>query len=157
MAAGTYGARIREIIEPVVESEGLELIDVECHRGKARWLVRIYIDCERGVNVDDCAKVSHLAGDVLSVYDVPPGPYDLEVSSPGLDRPLVRDKDFVACLGKTVKIRTRDSIDGRKNFKGCLVDYVAEEAGRVIVVDIEGKHYRIPRNLIDRANLKYEP
>lgn len=144
------------MIEPIIEAGGLELVLVECRRGKARWLVRVFIDSNRGVNVDDCARVSHEIGDVLSVYDMPPGPYDLEVSSPGLDRPLSRDKDFLACRGKTVKIRTRESMDGRKNFKGRLVDYIDDEDGKILVVDVEGKHYRIPRNAIDRANLKYE-
>jgi len=144
------------MIEPIIEAEDLELVLVECRRGKARWLVRIYIDSGSGVTVDDCARVSHEIGDVLSVYDIPPGPYDLEVSSPGLDRPLSRDKDFLAFRGKTIKIRTRESIDGRKNFTGCLVDYITDGNTGIVVVDVEGKHCRIPRSIIDRANLKYE-
>lgn len=151
-----YGDKIRSMIETAVEEAGFEIIDVECVRGKARWLVRIYIDSDNGVTVDDCARVSHETGDILSVYDIPPGPYDLEVSSPGLDRPLTRDKDFLAYRGHIVKVRVAESIGGRKNFKGRLVDYVDANGGKTLIVDVDGKEYRIPRQVIDRANLQYE-
>ena len=78
----------------MIESEGMEIVDVECLKMKFRWLVRIYIDKEEGVTIADCSEISKQAGDSLDVYDVLPGSYTLEVSSPGLDRSLTRDKDF---------------------------------------------------------------
>ncbi|MBA4423155.1 MAG: ribosome maturation factor, partial [Syntrophus sp. (in: bacteria)] len=83
--------QIRQLAEPVLASVGMELIQVECLKMKTRWVVRIYMDREQGgVTLDDCALISNQLGDLLDVHDVPPGPYTLEVSSPGLDRPLQR-------------------------------------------------------------------
>jgi ribosome maturation factor RimP len=79
----TYREEIIGLIEPVIESEGLELVELECLRMKTRWLVRIFIDREGGATLDDCASISHQAGDLLNVHDLPPGPYTLEVSTPG--------------------------------------------------------------------------
>ncbi len=90
----TYREEIIGLIEPVIESEGLELVELECLRMQTRWLVRIFIDREGGATLEDCTAISHQVGDLLNVHDLPPGPYTLEVSSPGLDRPLTRDKDF---------------------------------------------------------------
>ena len=151
-----YRDTLQKMIEPIIESEGFELVDLECLRGKARWLIRIYLDNERGVTVDDCAHISNEIGDVLSVYDIPPGPYDLEVSSPGLDRPLTRDKDFVKYKGHTVKIRTGEKVEGRRNFRGVLEEYYEEGGEHVLIVNVEGKECRIPRRAIIKANLQYD-
>lgn len=152
----SYRERIRELIEPLVEAEGMELVEVECLRMKSRWLVRIYIDKEEGVTLDDCAEISHLAGDVLDVHNIPRGPYVLEVSSPGLDRPLTRDKDFLTYRGSAVEIRLSEPFKGRKNFRGRLIDYIDGDTGKVLVVDAGGALYHIPRKSVLRANLKYE-
>ncbi len=124
----TYREEIIGLVEPVIESEGLELVELECLRMKTRWLVRIFIDREGGATLDDCTAISHQVGDLLNVHDLPPGPYTLEVSSPGLDRPLTRDKDFEKYRGSKVRIRTREPIDGSRNFLGTLVEVAA--AGR---------------------------
>jgi len=155
-AKRSYRDLIWDLVEPVVESEGTELVQVECLRMKSRWLVRIYIDKEGGVTLDDCAGISHQVGDLLDVHNIPVGPYTLEVSSPGLDRPLAREKDFIAFKGHAVKIRTKGDIEGRKNFKGVLLDYIEREGTKEIVLDVDGKHIHIPRNLIHKANLEYE-
>jgi ribosome maturation factor RimP len=104
----TYREEIIGLVEPVIESEGLELVELECLRMKTRWLVRIFIDREGGSTIDDCTAISHQVGDLLNVHDLPPGPYTLEVSTPGLDRPLTRDKDFEKYRGSKVRIRTRE-------------------------------------------------
>ena len=156
MKNARYRDMIWALIEPAVASAAFEVVEVECMRGRSRWLVRLYIDSGTGVTVDDCARISNEVGDILSVHDVPPGPYDLEVSSPGLDRPLTRDKDFLAYRGRNVKIRAAESIEGRRNFRGRLVDYVDEDGEKTLIVDVDGKHYRIPRQAVDRANLQYE-
>ena len=144
------------LVEPAVESEGLELVELECLRMKTRWLVRIFIDREGGATLDDCTALSHQLGDLLNVHDLPPGPYTLEVSTPGLDRPLTRDKDFEKYRGARVRIRTREPIDGSRNFLGTCVDYATEGGRRIVTLDVDGRSVRIDRENIQKANLEYE-
>jgi ribosome maturation factor RimP len=155
-AAMTYKEKIKGLIEPIIESERMELVDLECLRMKSRWLVRVFIDKEGGVTLDDCTEISHRVGDLLDVHEIPPGSYTLEVSSPGLDRPLVKDCDFEKYRGHRVKVRLAEKIEGAKNFRGRLVDFLEEQGRKVLVLDIEGKTYRIPREMVARANLEYE-
>lgn len=152
----TYRDRIIELIEPVVESEGLELVELECLKMKTRWLVRIFIDKEGGATLDDCTAINHHVGDLLNVHDLPPGPYTLEVSTPGLDRPLTRDKDFDKYRGAKVRIRTREPIEGSRNFLGTFVDYATEDGRRIVTVDVDGRTVLIDRENIQKANLEYE-
>ncbi len=149
-----YQDRVRELAEPLVAAEGMELIHVECLRMKSRWVVRLYLDKETGVTIDDCTEVSNQLGDLLDVHDVPPGPYTLEVSSPGLDRPLSRDEDFLKFRGNRVTVKAKEKIDGIQNFAGILEDYSDEPGGKILIIDISGKRHRIPRNKVARANLK---
>ncbi|HNQ02739.1 MAG: ribosome maturation factor RimP [Syntrophobacterales bacterium] len=152
----TYRERIIELVGPAVESEGLELVELECLRMKTRWLVRIFIDREGGATLDDCAALSHQVGDLLNVHDLPPGPYTLEVSTPGLDRPLTRDKDFEQYRGSRVRIRTREPIDGSRNFVGTYADYTIEGGRRIVTLDVDGRAVLIDRENIQKANLEYE-
>ena len=149
--------QIRQLAEPLLAAVGMELVQVECLKMKTRWLVRIYMDREgSGVTLDDCALISDQLGDLLDVHDVPPGPYTLEVSSPGLDRPLQRDKDFLKYRGSRVNIRLRDKIEGRRHFRGALIAYEDGDDGKCIVVEADGKTFRIPRGAVLKANLEYE-
>jgi ribosome maturation factor RimP len=148
--------QIWQLAEPLVSSEGMELVLAECLKMPSRWLVRIFMDREGGVTVDDCALISNQLGDLLDVHDVPPGPYTLEVSSPGLDRPLFRDKDFLKYRGERVNIRVQGKIEGRRHFRGELVDYGNEDGRKVLVVRIADKVFRIPRDAVVKANLEYE-
>jgi len=149
--------QIRQLAEPMLAFVGMELIQVECLKMKTRWLVRIYMDREEGgVTLDDCALVSNQLGDLLDVHDVPPGPYTLEVSSPGLDRPLQRDKDFLKYRGSRINVRLREKIDGRRHLCGELIDYVDEDGRKVLVVGETGQTYRIPREAVLKAYLEYE-
>ena len=149
--------QIRQLAEPMLASAGMELVQVECLRMKARWVVRIYMDREEGgVTLDDCASISNQLGDLLDVHDVPPGPYTLEVSSPGLDRPLQRDKDFLKYRGSRINLRLREKIDGRRHLCGELTDYEDEDGRKVLVVRESGKTYRIPREAVVKANLVYQ-
>lgn len=152
----TYREKILSLVEPAVEAEGLEVVELECLRMKTRWLVRIFIDREGGASLDDCTAVSHQVGDLLNVHDLPPGPYTLEVSTPGLDRPLTRDKDFEKYRGARVRIRTREPIEGSRNFLGTYVDYSTEGGRRTVTVDVDGRSVRIDRDNIQKANLEYE-
>jgi ribosome maturation factor RimP len=154
--ANRYREKIIERVEPVIDAEGMELVDVECLRMKTRWLVRIYIDKEGGVTIDDCTDISRQVGDLLDVYDIPPGPYTLEVSSPGLDRPLARDKDFIRFRGSKIKVRLTDKIEGSRNFRGTLEGFLEEGGEKIVVIAVDGKQYRIPRKLVAKAQLEYE-
>ncbi len=131
-------------------------MDVECARMGSRWLIRLYLDREGGITLEDCASMSRLIGDILDVNDIPPGPYNLEVSSPGLDRPLTREKDFLQFKGSRVKIRLKEKYEGSRNFKGILIDYIKEEGGAIVVLESDGKLYRLPKDNIFKANLEYE-
>ena len=152
----THAEQIRQLAEPLLTSEGMELILVECLKMRTHWLVRIYMDREGGVTVDDCAQISNQLGDLLDVHDTPPGPYTLEVSSPGLDRPLDRDQDFLKYRGSRVHLRLAEKIEGRRDFRGELVEYEDSDDGKVLVVKVEGKTFRIPRKTVVKANLEYE-
>ena len=156
MVQRAYEDRIRELAEPVVEAEGMELILVECLRMKSRWIVRLYLDKEAGATLDDCAEISNQLGDILDINDIPPGQYTLEVSSPGLDRPLHRDKDFLKYRGSNVHIRIDEKLDGIRNFRGKLVDFVNEDGKNMVILDVLGAIRRIPRDRIVRARLEYE-
>ena len=152
----TYREEMQRLIEPLLESESMELIDIECLKMKSRWLVRIYIDKDGGVTINDCSEISKQAGDLFDVHDVPPGPYTLEVSSPGLDRPLTRDKDFVKYLGHKVHVKVGEKIEGTKNFRGKLIDYLDENGKKILIIDISGRAYRIPKDFVIKARLEYE-
>ena len=149
--------QIRQLAEPLLASEGMELVLVECLKMPTRWLVRIFMDREGGVTVDDCAHISNQLGDLLDVHEVPPGPYTLEVSSPGLDRPLDRDRDFLKYRGSQVRLRLGEKIEGRRNFCAELLDYEDDGGGgKVLVLLADGKTFRIPRKAVTKANLEYE-
>jgi ribosome maturation factor RimP len=151
--ADTYRQEVRRLAEPVVESEAMELIYVECLRMKSRWLVRLYLDKEGGVTIDDCSNVSNQLGDILDVHNIPPGPYTLEVSSPGLDRPMEREKDFIRFKGQPVVVRCTEKVEGIKNFRGALVDFINDDGKRSIIVAVSGKDYRIPMERVAKVHL----
>lgn len=145
--------RIWQLAEPVAVSEGTELIHVECLKMHARWVFRLFLDKEGGITLNDCTNISNQLGDILDVHDLSRGPYTLEVSSPGPDRPISRDCDFEKFRGFRVKIKTHGKIDGMKNFQGVLADFTHENGGNVIRVDVAGKTYCIPQSEIAKANL----
>ena len=157
MTESAYKEEIWELADPVAESLGMEVIQVECIRMKSRWIVRLYLDKDGGVTLDDCSRVSAQLGDVLAAHDLPPGPYTLEVSSPGPDRPLSRDKDFLKYIGQRIRIRLSEKLEGSKHFRGRLVDFLVEEDRRVIVLEVGEGKIRIPRESVWKANLEEEP
>ena len=156
MVQRDYETKIRELAEPVVEAEGMELIYAECLKMKTRWVVRLFLDKEGGVTLDDCAAISDQLGDIFDVHDVPPGRYTLEVSSPGLDRPLERDKDFLKYRGADVFIRVDEKIDGTRNFRGKLVDFIDEDGRKTVILDVAGIVRCIPRDRVIKAHLIYQ-
>lgn len=138
---------------PVVEGAGLELVDVIYTVERGGAVLRVFIDKPGGVTIDDCAEVSRELGAVLDVDDTLSKRYSLEVSSPGLDRALKKEKDFLRFSGRNVKIRTREPQDGRRNFKGALEGV---ENGKVVIVDPAGVRLAILLEDIEKANLTAE-
>ncbi len=144
--------RVREIVEPIIQSEGMELLDLEYRREHRGRVLRLFIDREGGVTLSDCASISQEVDRNLDVAGIPSEPYTLEVSSPGLTRPLRAEADFRRFTNRLIKLRTAVSIDDRKNFKGKLLGchdglIEIEEKDRVI---------EIPLSQIIKANLEVE-
>ena len=140
---------IQEIVEPVVESLGYELVGIEFLRQGKHGLLRVYIDTENGVTVDDCGKVSHQLSGVLDVEDVIKGQYRLEVSSPGLDRPLFKLAHFERFAGHQARLTLATPIEGQRKFKGVLQGV---EDGKVIV-NVGENELVLSISAIDKANL----
>ena len=127
MAKGEqYEARVEAWITPVLEQHQFELVDVEYVREVGVWYLRCYIDKEGGITVDDCEVISRLLGEWLDKEDFIEDSYILEVSSPGLGRPLKKEKDFARSIGKDVEIRLYKAIDKQKKFTGTLTSYDAD-------------------------------
>lgn len=131
----SYEKRTKELLLPIVGKLGFELADVEYVKEGASWYLRAYIDKAGGIGVDDCEAVSRELSDILDREDFIDGSYILEVSSPGLDRPLKREKDFERSIGKEVEVRTYRAIGGEKEFTGTLKAY---DKGSVTVLTEEG-------------------
>lgn len=140
---------LRNQLESGAQALGFELVDVELMGGRQNQTLRVYIDSPQGVTVDDCAEVSRQLSAILDVEDPFPGSYRLEVSSPGLDRPLVRLEDFRRFRGATVKVRLFDALDGRRNFTGRLIDATPD----AVLVAVDNVEFRLPFVSIERARL----
>lgn len=142
-------ARVTELCRAPVEAAGYELWLVEWTTNRGRAVLRITIDRPGGVDLQDCTEVSRLVGGLLDAYDVIPRAYNLEVSSPGLDRRLVRPEHFRRYVGSLVQIRLTEPLGDRRNYRGRLV--AAE--GSSVVVDADGQEVSIDLQRIERANL----
>ena len=136
-------------IEPLLEEEGVELVHVGYVRGRRPPMLRVLIDKEGGITVNDCQRVSELISPVLDASPLLRSRYVLEVSSPGFDRPLTKEKDFMRFAGQPVKVRTHSTIDGRKAFSGTLQGL----SGTDIILDVKGSEYKIPLPEIASARL----
>ncbi len=140
---------LRKLLEPSIERLGYELTDLEARLGGKSGVVRVFIDQPDGITLDDCEKVSMAVSALLDVEDPLPGHYNLEVSSPGLDRKLTKVEHFQRFAGETVKVQTRFPIAGRKRFRGTLVSSNDEN----IVVEVDGEPHSLPMATIDTARL----
>lgn len=153
--------QVAEIAEPILVSLGLELVDIEYRREGQGWVLRLFIDREGGVTLDDLVEVSRELGAVLEVEDTVKTAYNLEVSSPGINRPLKKEADFVRFAGSRVKIRTHELLDPdgsgelRKTFVGELLGF---EQGRVLL-RLESKaatEVALDPDGIDKANVEFK-
>lgn len=149
--------KLQSLVEPVVTGQGYELVDVEFKSELGAWILRVYIDkpgpASGSVGLDDCASVSRELSAVLDVDDAIPGHYSLEVSSPGLNRPLRKEADFARFVGKKAKIRTRHPVgDSRRNFSGTLVGVTQGK----VKIDVGDQVCEVPVDDVEKANLVYE-
>ena len=144
--------RVRAIILPIALNEGMEVVDIEYRRESGGWVLRVILDKEGGVTLDDCTWVSQEAGRSLDVEDIIPTSYALEVSSPGLTRPLKTEKDFMKYLHRLVKVKTVDPIENRRQFKGTLLG-VSEKG---VEIQAEGRTFQIPLSNVAKANLEVD-
>jgi ribosome maturation factor RimP len=141
---------LRRMLAAVVETMGYELVGVEFHDHGDHALLRIYIDSETGIGLDDCQRVSHQLSGVLEVEDPITGRYTLEVSSPGLDRPLFEAAHFDRFAGSEVRIQLRELLDGRRKLVGRLLGMRDDN---VAIMDSEGREWRVPLERIEKARL----
>jgi len=148
--------RIEQEIEKIVTSEGMELVHIEFKRQGRSWLLRVDIDKDGGVNLDDCQLVSQQVSTYLDVDDVVPGEYELQVSSPGLDRRFYRDSDYRKFIGRLVRVKTAKAIRGLHVIVGKLKDF---DGSTIVVTDPAMKKdadYMIPLADIKETRLEVE-
>lgn len=141
--------KVKEFADPLCESEGMELVHVECQRETGGRIIRLYIDKPGGVTFNDCACISRQLSDILDVNLDTNWAYNLEVSSPGTDRPLGKPEDFDRFKGKIASIRTSVPLEGQKNFKGLLLGFY----DGTVKLDVSDKTVAIPYREITKARL----
>lgn len=141
--------RLNEIVKNTVEGLGFELWGYEYRPHTESALLRIFIEKDGGISIEDCSKVSRQIGAVLDVENIIPVAYILEVSSPGMDRVLFTPEQYQDYIGDTLKIRTRTPISERRNFKGSLV----ETSETIVTIKVDNQEFEIPFESIDRARL----
>ncbi len=144
-------ARAEELARRVAEAEGMELIHLQYQPRGATPLLRVYIDKPGGVTLDDCQKVSRHMSVLLDVEDFIPHKYVLEVSSPGIERPLFKPDDYLRFQGEEIHLVTVEKIEGRRNFTGRIRDFLEG----IVIIECEDGTHRIPFEKIRRANLVY--
>ena len=140
---------VYQLCEPVAESCGLELVQVQYRREDHGWVLRILVDRPGGVSVDECGALSREVSDLLDVEELIDSSYHLEVSSPGLDRPLTKPEDFDRFAGQEITLKTSSPVEGRRNFKGTLKGIQDE----IVMLEVEGRKYEINWSLVQKANL----
>lgn len=144
---------VEGMVTPILEEIGLELVDVEYVKEGRDYFLRIYIDKDTGVDIEECGIVSERLSEKLDAVDPIPHNYFLEVSSPGAERPLKKEKDFTKAIGKNVFIKTYEPIDGEKTFEGSLTQFDGETVTVEVKIKTKKKKIVIPFEKIANARL----
>jgi ribosome maturation factor RimP len=144
--------RIQAIADPILSNEGMELVEIEYRREARGWVLRLFIDKEGGVTVDDCTLISQEVGRSLDVEDFILTPYTLEVSSPGLTRPLKNERDFTKYRNHLIKVKTVNPIENRRQFRGKLLEIFENR----IEIEMDEGVVQIPLSNVAKANLEIE-
>jgi ribosome maturation factor RimP len=146
--------KLRVIIQPSVEGAGYELVDLEWKREPQGWVCRVFIDGPGGISHKDCERMSRELSPLLDVHDAIPHAFSLELSSPGLNRPLRTAEHFRRHAGQKARIRLCRGIDGRRNYTGRIVAVAAD--GARVTVEVDGSEVTLPLDDLERANLEYQ-
>jgi ribosome maturation factor RimP len=141
--------RLLELLEPTVNGLGYELLGIDRGRVNAGQLLRIYIDHDDGIGVEDCSRVSHQVSDLLEAEQAIRGEYTLEVSSPGLDRPLFTLEQHRRHLGAGVQMRLRNLVNGRRRLTGTLLEVNGDD----LIVEVDGERFAVPFQELERSRL----
>lgn len=144
---------VAELLSPIVTAAGLELVDVEYVKEGREWFLRVYIDKDAGVDIEECGLVSEKLSEKLDELDPIPHNYFLEVSSPGAERPLKKEKDFEKSIGKNVFIKTYEAIDGEKSFEGTLLEFSNQIVKIEIKIKTRKRIVEIPYDKVANARL----
>ncbi len=144
--------RVRQLAEPLLAEDGFELVEVEFRREARGWVLRLYVDKEGGITLDDCAGISREVGRNLDVEDFIFNPYTLEVSSPGLTRSLRNERDFMKHQNRLVKVVTREPIGNRRKWKG----RIRGVEGDRVEIEVDGELFQIPLSNVAKANLEMD-
>jgi len=145
----TIDNRLTEMLEPAVEAAGFELVGIEYIRAGKHSTLRIYIDHQDGIDVDDCVEVSRQCSAVLDVEDPITNEYNLEVSSPGLDRPLFKPHHYEERIGEIISLQLVMPSNGRRNFKGEVISV----EGEMITVKVDGQEFTLALANVKKANI----
>ena len=146
------GSRLTALLEPTVSGLGYELLGIEHQRSSGSQLIRLFIDQESGITADDCERVSRQVGDVLDVEGAVSGEYMLEVSSPGLGRPLFTLQQHTRFIGQIISLQLRALVDGRRRLKGELLDVTRD----ALVVLVDDKRFHVPFQSVERSKLIHD-
>lgn len=148
--ADSDSLQLKALLEPLVTRMGYQLWGMEFRVAKHSALLRLFIDSEQGITLDDCTEVSRQVSALMDVEDPIQVPYTLEVSSPGVDRPLFEADHYARYVGEQVRVRTQWPIDGQRNFAGVIVSADADS----VTLDVDGREVRLPLEAIARGRLK---
>ncbi|QCJ42067.1 ribosome maturation factor RimP [Bacillus sp. S3] len=150
-------SKVTEVVEalaaPIFQELDMELVDIEYVKEGKNWFLRVYIDKDTGVDIEDCGLVSERLSEKLDEMDPIPHNYFLEVSSPGAERPLKKEKDFEKAIGKNVFIKTYEPIDGEKSFEGTLLEFTGNHLIVEIKIKTRKKSIEIPYEKVANARL----
>lgn len=144
---------VLRLAEPLTRELGYELVEVEYHKEGPNWVLRCMIDCPAGVGLDECQRFSEALSELLDREDPIPGSYLLEVTSPGVERPLVKDQDFIRFSGNRIEARLNQPVAGSRRLRGLLKGVRDTENDKLIQIEINGSMMEIPRKTIVKAHL----
>ncbi|WP_068786012.1 ribosome maturation factor RimP [Paenibacillus phocaensis] len=149
MSTPKIKATVEQMVTPYLEENGFELVDVEYVKEGSNWFLRVFVDKDGGIDIDDCGRISEYLSEKLDENDPIPSAYFLEVSSPGAERPLKKAEDVSKAVGKDVFVTTYEPVDGLKEFEGRLLSFDGGE----MVVEIGKKRHAIPYSKVASARL----
>lgn len=149
MSTPKIKATVEQMVTPYLEEHGFELVDVEYVKEGSNWFLRVFVDKDGGIDIDDCGRISEYLSEKLDENDPIPSAYFLEVSSPGAERPLKKAEDVSKAVGKDVFVTTYEPVGGLKEFEGRLLSFENDE----LVVEIGKKSHTIPYSKVASARL----